>query len=467
MDQTPIGEVDCLPSSCSFLKIIADHQDTSNPKEAKCQNCDTGSATFWCEGCSGGTYYCGDCCAVIHSAKAMSGHNRLTLQEKLRTIPSFQMCATHNEEAKFYCADCADFFCSVCIVDDHKLHTTYSIFKHADNIRTELKDCLNPIKDNQSILETQHLNLHEEICKTKDQILLLEEELQKWKNQLAIQEFKEQDVKDRQESVKLAYLFLSKSIQDVAIMDLVKTDHLGLMKKQIEAIFLELYPDLNTDKVSRTHEDRREQSRAKRKSQNRDSLNQCSRESLKVSVEKPREKRRSQKRQSSSGPLPNSKTIPLTWNPFASSSSIVVSNDGKVAKKTSTCSYSSVVALQGWDTGVHRWVVWGTYTSCFDTVGVVTEDQNPDAPLRYGLGVYPGDHRKDTKIAFTEKVVPANTVYRCTLDMEKHVLNIEFKLPENEHPTVYTIDVSKAKGKLYPAVILCNSTSYTIENWDV
>jgi len=155
----------------------------------------------------------------------------------------------------------------------------------------------------------------------------------------------------------------------------------------------------------------------------------------------------------------------LVWK--AAAPEVKISPDGLTASKAGSCSYSVVAADIGWKTGAHEWTINAKQISCYDTIGVCDETffEEKDKPLLVGFGTYPGSHRaKDGPgIKFVgTSILPTNTSVKCILDLGS---KFEFSFQIVGKEDLYTLSLEEfgyRRGtKLYPALTLCNSSSYS------
>jgi len=243
--------VESLPSNFVVLQWMEENNNKNNteknPNKKKrkfiqCENCDEEKqAEIWCENCATGTYYCKDCEASVHSAKATRSHVRLGLNEKKRK-PNFPKCEKHLEENKFYCGDCSRLICSVCVVDDHPGHKTMSIFKYGDILRNELKTSVS--KSGQLI---EHFNGMEN--RFDGEIKSLEYEKEKLRmrlneidDDLVNKKGEKEKVVQQRKNVETSNIVLRSSIDEMGVMELMDKDSIELMKNRIKKIDEELCP---------------------------------------------------------------------------------------------------------------------------------------------------------------------------------------------------------------------------------
>jgi len=230
-----------LPVNFVVLNWIENKPQSTVPmkKDIKCEDCEEKSATFWCERCS--VYYCSDCSSIVHSRRATRDHLCLTLKEKSkRTI--FVKCKRHLEENKFYCVDCQVLLCSMCVIDDHKLHNAMSVFKYTDGLREELKFCVAPLQNNEPLEKIERevkqdtQNNEKELESLKDKIRIVEELIRQ--NHVDIRK-----VNERQEKVKTSHIVFLKLIEDMGVMDLMDKENIEGMKRKIMEVIEQVYPE--------------------------------------------------------------------------------------------------------------------------------------------------------------------------------------------------------------------------------
>jgi hypothetical protein len=145
---------------------------------------------------------------------------------------------------------------------------------------------------------------------------------------------------------------------------------------------------------------------------------------------------------------------------------IKISDDGLVASKSGSCSYSIVAADIGWKLGIHVWYLRADQVSCYDTVGVCDDTFFTETkPLLVGIGTYPGSHRtqdgKGIKYLGTS-ILPVDSIIKCTLDLGR---GWEFTTQVVGKEEIYTAPLEEyfTRGtKLYPSMNLCNASKYTI-----
>jgi hypothetical protein len=153
----------------------------------------------------------------------------------------------------------------------------------------------------------------------------------------------------------------------------------------------------------------------------------------------------------------------LRWKTAAPN--IQISEDGLQATKNSNCSYAIVAADKGWNYGTHVWYVKAKQIACYDTVGVVDESYFEQVkPLLIGLGTYPGSHRTDDGpgIKYSgHSIMKIDTIIKCKLDFMAYEFSTQI-VGENDIDVFPLIEHWKKGTKLYPALTLCNNSTYRL-----
>lgn len=147
---------------------------------------------------------------------------------------------------------------------------------------------------------------------------------------------------------------------------------------------------------------------------------------------------------------------------------IKIAKDGLECSKSGSCSYSVCAAEIGWKCGAHTWYIRADQISCYDTIGICDDTFfNQTQPLLVGLGTYPGSHRtKDgqgIKYCGT-RIMTVGTLFKCTLDLGKAwKFTVEVIPKSDDMIAEFPLkDYYKRGVKLYPAVVLCNASKYTL-----
>jgi len=218
-------------------------QTTPTPKiEILCASCNQDEAklaTFWCENCL--AHFCTSCDTKEHCGRVTQTHQRLTLKEKLKK-PIFSRCVKHHQDKKFYCKDDKEFLCDVCVIDDHKLHDTVSVFKYADGAREELKKCLAPLlnakvwEENLKTLQDSKEQHEVELKELKEKVRSLELKMTRIDEEM-------KGLEAVQGKVKTSHVVLQKSIEELGISDLVDQSKLERMKQKVSDIVAQFVPE--------------------------------------------------------------------------------------------------------------------------------------------------------------------------------------------------------------------------------
>jgi len=114
---------------------------------------------------------------------ALKDHFRISLMEKLKR-PLFSKCDKHHEDKKIYCSSCRDLKCNMCIIDDHADHTTISIFKYGDQIKSELIQSLSGFNAVISSHLQKEVYIRTEISRKARKIEQLIEEIRKIEDEM-------------------------------------------------------------------------------------------------------------------------------------------------------------------------------------------------------------------------------------------------------------------------------------------
>jgi hypothetical protein len=240
--QHTFESVDSLPVNFVLQWIEEnnnDNKENQNPKkdDIQCDNCDEIISKVWCEKCD--IYCCDACDSTIHSAKALRNHLRIGLREKLKK-PTFTQCKNHLEENKFYCVDCRILICSVCVVDDHPTHKTMSVFKYGDTIKNDLKntiitfsESINYYKEKETIIAGEILKRENEKDKLIIKLNEIDEDLKNKKNE-------QEKFMQQRKRAETSQIVLTRSVEEMRVMELMNKDFIELMKTRIKKIHEEL-----------------------------------------------------------------------------------------------------------------------------------------------------------------------------------------------------------------------------------
>jgi len=155
-------------------------------------------------------------------------------------------------------------------------------------------------------------------------------------------------------------------------------------------------------------------------------------------------------------------TSQLKW--LTAADGVVISADGLQASKNTNCSYAIVAADKGWNYGTHVWFLKAKMVACYDTIGVVDETYFEQVkPLKIGLGTYPGSHRIDDGAGIKycgHSIMRVDTIVKCKLDFSAYEFSTEVLGAEGQVDVFSLTDHYKKGTKLYPALTLCNNSSY-------
>uniref|UniRef100_A0A6B2LIT0 RING-type domain-containing protein n=1 Tax=Arcella intermedia TaxID=1963864 RepID=A0A6B2LIT0_9EUKA len=151
--RSSIPSIETLPKNWILINLM-DQLKNKKPKQIICGNCETSSATIFCENCD--FNLCDDCNNNEHKTKISMKHVRVPLKEIKKK--KFAFCSVHREEMKYYCKDEGVSLCHGCAVDNHKGHNYVSSQKFSTERRETLKETLNSLNfENIFDKETQSL----------------------------------------------------------------------------------------------------------------------------------------------------------------------------------------------------------------------------------------------------------------------------------------------------------------------
>lgn len=203
-------------------------------------------ATTYCENCK--THFCSDCDLADHSRKVSAKHVRIPIRQKATKNPVFPICKQHNREQNLFCVDDRVFVCDACAKYSHGPHNVMDIYKYADVLKEELKQCVKPLQ-NKKPLELLAADIKDTMDKTEKELLKLEEMK---KSLLAKREQSDQDLKDlneRIEKVQTSEVVLIKSIEDLTLSDIMNQPKIDTIKSQIKEAITHIYPEHQPEAV--------------------------------------------------------------------------------------------------------------------------------------------------------------------------------------------------------------------------
>eukprot|EP01125_Pyxidicula_operculata_P018795 TRINITY_DN671_c0_g3_i2.p1 TRINITY_DN671_c0_g3~~TRINITY_DN671_c0_g3_i2.p1 ORF type:complete len:456 (-),score=99.11 TRINITY_DN671_c0_g3_i2:287-1654(-) len=248
--RTPFASVDSLPQNWVVIQLMEQSSGISKQSNANkrvmCQLCEGDStlpAVYWCEMCSltrAPDNFCESCFAQEHSGKLTRHHVRVLLKDKPNK-PSFEICKKHHKEKEFYCVEDKIFLCSVCVIDDHKPHTTISVFKHSDNIRERIKKMLDVLKTENFDIKVSAMK--ETLKKKEEEMIVLQEKVNTLKKEIEETNDSLSSVEAEKNQFVTTKLVLMKTIEEMSIEQLIKDDIELKFNERIQPFVKQYLPD--------------------------------------------------------------------------------------------------------------------------------------------------------------------------------------------------------------------------------
>jgi len=167
------------------------------------------------------------------------------------------------------------------------------------------------------------------------------------------------------------------------------------------------------------------------------------------------------------------------WDPYKLGPGIVLSADLATVTKSSSCSYSTVLAKTGFKTGKHNWEIkLNSSPGCYATIGVATRNfaingGQLGAVSGFGAGEYSGWGFHLTQgyvgtasatLAETPHTLVGGTIMRLELDLTKHTLSI---FTDDSNLPLHTFQNVTSDNELVPALSVCHNSpaeSYTLRS---
>ena len=150
----PQGNLDELPTAffVNRMKELHSKLERAHGKvDAKCEMCSQDKAEAFCRQCV--EFICPRCVESHKIMKIFTGHT-VTPLDKLKGAKEIvireepvKMCKEHDEAMKIFCFDCNTLICRDCTVIDHAGHKYEFVKKYAVEIKKNLIEHLEPLKD--------------------------------------------------------------------------------------------------------------------------------------------------------------------------------------------------------------------------------------------------------------------------------------------------------------------------------
>ena len=151
----PQGNLDELPTAffVNRMKELHSKLERAHGKvDAKCEMCSRNKAEAFCRQCV--EFICPRCVESHKLMKIFAGHT-VTPLDKLKEGAKeiiigeepVKMCKEHDEAMKIFCFDCNTLICRDCTVIDHASHKYEFVKKYAVEIKKNLIEHLEPLKD--------------------------------------------------------------------------------------------------------------------------------------------------------------------------------------------------------------------------------------------------------------------------------------------------------------------------------
>ena len=151
----PQGNLDELPTAffVNRMKELHSKLERAHGKvDAKCEMCSRNKAEAFCRQCV--EFICPRCVQSHELIKIFAGHI-VTPLDKLKEGAKdivigeapVKMCKEHDEAMKIFCFDCNTLICRDCTVIDHAGHKYEFVKKYAVEIKKNLIEHLEPLKD--------------------------------------------------------------------------------------------------------------------------------------------------------------------------------------------------------------------------------------------------------------------------------------------------------------------------------
>ena len=244
-----------------FSSINEEENQISSKREKKiCINCDEREGLKYCENCK--ILLCLECSDSIHSLKAFQSHSFKKNSNQIHLNSKFAKCDQHKKKKEFYCEKCDEILCSVCLVENHNLHTSMSVYKFIENFKYQMKNSIE-----KSISRLPNLNYVEDNYQTRiilidEEIIRLEEKIKKLKEKKENTQRKLVANRAAETIVDSTNLFLFKFLEEINFSDFRSRSYyqkLGrLFHENIDKIYCTILPQFrkyyekNTKKVITT-----------------------------------------------------------------------------------------------------------------------------------------------------------------------------------------------------------------------
>ena len=154
----PQGGVDQFKTAFFVNRLKESHsklKQVHGKVEARCEMCSEVKAKAFCQQCA--MFICDKCVESHQRMKVFVGHKISSLDELKECgakeifiqEPPLQICKEHEEPMKIYCFDCSCLICRDCTINvkDHSRHNHEFFKKAAPEMKTNLLQQLNPLKE--------------------------------------------------------------------------------------------------------------------------------------------------------------------------------------------------------------------------------------------------------------------------------------------------------------------------------
>ena len=165
----PNNDINSLPSNLFYkqmVDIVKVYSGQEHEDSPECGNCDERkSLKFCCADCN--HFLCEHCAGVHRKMKALSGHQ---VKEIGKFKPSdardyakrANVCKKHNDDVRFYCAQCVICICRDCAILDHRDHSIVSLDNGLQKKKTEIETKMQEVQANVSRLRSEKESLEKQ-----------------------------------------------------------------------------------------------------------------------------------------------------------------------------------------------------------------------------------------------------------------------------------------------------------------
>jgi hypothetical protein len=141
-------------------------------------------------------------------------------------------------------------------MDEHKQHTTSSVHKYAETVKTELKECLRPLGDTQFLVDMKNA-LAAEQKRNEKELELLERRMRELEQAIGRNKHTSKEIDERKAKFASCEVAMGKVIEQMGVLELADRERVNEMKCRIARLVEDLYEPERTRKAAEKQEKER------------------------------------------------------------------------------------------------------------------------------------------------------------------------------------------------------------------